>query len=50
MRRAVRLAWATANVGLAVGLLASLVVDTRLTLPLLVVAIALNAVASAVAA
>lgn len=48
MRRAVRLAWAGANVLLAVALAASLVVDTSLTLPLLAVAIALNAIASAV--
>ena len=48
MRREVRLAWAAANVLLAVGLLASLVVDTTLTLPLLAVAIAINAVATAV--
>lgn len=49
MRREVRLAWAGANVLLAVALLSSLVVDTSLTLPLLAVAIALNAIASAVA-
>jgi hypothetical protein len=49
MRREVRLAWAAANVLLAVGLLASLVVDTTLTLPLLAVAIAINAVGTAVA-
>ena len=48
MRREVRLAWAAANVLLAVGLLASLVVDTTLTLPLLAVAIAINAVGTAV--
>lgn len=48
MRREVRLAWAAANVVLAVGLLASLLIDTSLTLPLLAVAIALNAVGTAV--
>jgi hypothetical protein len=48
MRREVRLAWAAVNVLLAVGLLASLVLDTSLTLPLLAIAIALNAIGSAV--
>lgn len=50
MRREVRLAWAGANVLLALALVASLVVDTSLTLPLLAVAIALNAIGSAVSA
>lgn len=42
MRREVRLAWAGANVVLAVAIVASLVVATGLTLPLLAVAIMLN--------
>lgn len=49
MRREARLGWATANVLLAVGLLWSLVLDTALTLPLLAVAIAINALGTAVA-
>jgi hypothetical protein len=49
MRRELRLAWAAANVLLAVALLASLVVETALTLPLIAVAIAINAVGTAVA-
>lgn len=47
MRREVRLAWAGANVALAVALLASLVVATELTLPLLGVAVLLNVAGTA---
>lgn len=42
MRREVRLAWAGANVVLALGILASLAVATDLTLPLLAVAVVVN--------
>lgn len=47
MRREVRLAWAGANVVLALALLASLVVATQVTIPLLVVAVVLNVAGSA---
>lgn len=49
MRREVRLAWAGANVVLALALVASLAVATEFTLPLLAVAVVLNVVGSAVA-
>lgn len=44
MRRAVSLGWAGANVVLAVALLASLVLATDLTIPLLAVALLGNGV------
>lgn len=47
MGREVRLAWAGANVLLALSLLASLVVATDLTIPLLAVAVVLNVVGTA---
>jgi len=47
MRREVRLAWAAVNGLLAVALLASLVVATQVTIPLIVVAVVVNVVASA---
>lgn len=46
MRREVRLAWAGANVVLAIALLGSLLAATNLTIPLLVVAIVLNVAGS----
>lgn len=46
MRREVRLAWAGANVVLALTLVASLLVATNLTIPLLVVAVVLNVAGS----
>lgn len=46
MRREVRLAWAGANVVLALALVASLLVAANLTIPLLVVAVVLNVAGS----
>lgn len=46
MRPELRLAWAGANVVLALALLATLVVAPNLTIPLLVVAVALNVAGS----
>ncbi len=47
MRREVRFAWAGANALLAVALLGSLVLATHLTIPLIVAAIVLNVLATA---
>lgn len=47
MRQEVRLAWAGANAVLALALLASLVLATHLTIPLIVAALVLNALATA---
>lgn len=48
MRREVRLAWAGANVALALALVASLAVATDLTIPLIVAAVVVNVLGSAV--